>query len=428
MSSIYHQFLQKLNKITIVNSTNKMSFLDKKLENIFQMILKSSEPRTDSCHFSRFTSISDLLKSIHTNLSSSSSNYHEIYRIHSVILLIWDDWLMSYSNVPSTYNERYEYHQRTSDRSEFERIICSILRDYLRRTAEFVPRLYDFQQDTYRQNRELIKSVLYIGIQLPLEEMFEISQTRPDFPISISVYHNEVDRFINVYLWVILILLKEGYQYDFEDGCLEDGVCSICCDSSAKDIVRIADGCGHSICRSCLSRTLTLQKRCPTCRREYSQIDILDPCNQAVAVFLDERRKRDEAVVQMKSNEKSCLIQFLEKRGVDMSKVYLWRGIDIRAFSTCGNLYTTGWKGMHKCGRNREPEIHHATKHVGMASLCVLRPTKCCLNCEGVFNAYRDCGHIVCDAHLDEKQNCCPECSKRTWIFELNLPKQKIGE
>ena len=163
------------------------------------------------------------------------------------------------------------------------------------------------------------------------------------------------------------------------------------------------------------------------CRKEYAPIDILDPCNQAVAVFLEERRKRDEAVIQMKSDEKSCLIQFFEKRGVDMSKVDLLRGSDIRAFSTCGNLYTTDWKGRHKCGSSGE--LHHATKHIGMASLCTLRPTKCCLNCEGVFNAYVGCGHIVCDAHLDEKQNCCPECSNKTWmIFELNLPEQKFGE
>ena len=402
-----------------------MAFLDRKLEIIFQMILKSSEPRTDGGHFSRFTSLPDLLKSIHTDLSSSSSNYQEINRVHSVILIIWDDWLMSYSNVPSKYNEYHGLHGLL-DRSDFEWIIRSIIRSFLIRVHEIVPRMYDFYQDIYRQNRELIKSVLDICIQLPLEEMFEISQTRPDLPISISVYHDEVDRFINVYLWVILILLKEGYQYDFEDGCLEDEICSICCDSSAKDIVRIADGCGHSICRSCLSRTLTLQKRCPMCRREYAPIDILDPCNRAVAVFLDERRKRDEAVVQMKSNEKASIIQFLEKRGVDMSKVDLWRGSDIRAFSTCGNLYTTGWKGTHKCGSSGV--LHHATKHVGMASLCILRPTKCCLNCEGVFNAYRDCGHIVCDAHLGKDRYCCPECSNRTWVFKLNLPKQKIGE
>lgn len=403
-----------------------MTFLDKKLERIFQMIHKSSEPRTDGSHFSRFTSLPDLLKSIHTDLGSPSSDYHEMDRIHSVILIIWDDWLMSYSNVPSTYQERYGYYQRPSDRSEFERIIRSINRSFLIRIHEIVPRMYDFEKETYKENRELIKSVLDIGIQLPLEEMFEISQTRPDFPISISVYHNEVDKFIQVYLWVILILLKEGYQYDFEDGCLEDGICSICCDSSAKDIVRITDGCGHSYCRNCFSRALILQKRCPMCRRKYTPIDILDPCNQAVAVFLDERRKRDEASVQMKSNEKSCLIQFLEKRGVDMSKIDLWRGSDIRAFSDCGNLYTTDWKGRHKCGSSGV--LHHATKHVGMASLCILRPTKCCLNCEGVFNAYRNCGHIVCDAHLDKDRYCCPECSNRSWIFELNLPEKKIGE
>jgi hypothetical protein len=396
-----------------------MAFLNKKLENIFQMILKSSEPRTDGRHFSRFQSLSDLLKSIHTDLSSASSNYQEMDRIQSVILIIWDDWLMNYSNVPSTFNERYEYYQRSSDRSVFEWIIRSIIRSFLIRIHEIVPRMYDFDKDTYRQNRELIKSVLDIGIQLPLEEMFEISQHRPDLPIRISVYHDEVDRFIQVYLWVILILLKEGYQYEFEDGHLEDDICSICCDSSAKDIVRIANGCGHSYCRRCFSRALILQRKCPICRCEYAPVDILDTCNQAVAVFLEERRKRNEAFVQMKSDEKMCLTQFLEKRGVDMSKVDLWRGSDIRAFSTCGNLYTTGWKGTHECGPTRE--LHHATKKVGMASLCVLRPTKCCLNCEGIFNAYFACGHIVCDSHLDEKLNCCPECSKRSWIFELNL-------
>jgi len=403
-----------------------MTFLDKKLENIFQMILKSSEPRTDGRHFSRFTSLPDLLKSIHLELSSASSNKHEMNNIISVILLIWDDWLMNYSNVPSRFNERYEYYERSSDRSEFEKIIRSIIRYFLIRIHEFLPRMYDFEEDTYKENRELIKSVLDIGVQLPLEEMFEISQHRPDLPIRISVYHDEVDRFINVYLWVILILLKEGYQYDFEDSHTEEGFCSICCDTSEKDIVRIADGCGHSFCRSCFSRTLTLQRKCPMCRHEYAPVDILDPCNQAVAVFLEERRKRNEAFVQMKSDEKMCLTQFLEKRGVDMSKVDLLRGSDIRAFSTCGNLYTTSWKGTHECGPTRE--LHHATKKVGMASLCILHPTKCCLNCEGVFNAYFGCGHIVCDAHLDEKQNCCPECSKRSWIFELNLPEQKIGE
>ena len=404
-----------------------MTFLDKKLEIIFQMILKSSELRTDGCHFSRFTSLPDLLKSIHIYLSPTSSDYHEMDQIHSVSLLIWDDWLMIYSNVPSIYNKYHEQHG-LMDRSDFELIIRSIIRTFLIRIHEIVPRLYNFQQDTYRENRELIKSVLKIGIELPLEEMFQISQTRPDLPIHISVYHDEVDRFIKVYLWVILILLKEGYQYNFEDAHLEDEICSICCDSSAKDIVRIAGGCIHSYCRSCLSRALTLQNRCPTCRQEYAQVDISGPCNQAVAVFLEERRKRNEAVIQMKSNEKARLTQFLEKRGVNMSKIDLWRGSDIRAFSTCGNLYTIGWKGTHKCGRNGEPELHHATKKVGMASLCILRPTKCCLNCEGVFNAYRDCGHIVCDAHLGKDQRCCPECSNRSWIFELNLPEQKIGE
>ena len=67
-----------------------MTFLDKKLENIFQMILKSSEPRTDGRHFSQFASRDDLLKSIHADLSSSPSNYHEMNNIHSVILYIWD--------------------------------------------------------------------------------------------------------------------------------------------------------------------------------------------------------------------------------------------------------------------------------------------------------------------------------------------------
>ena len=392
-----------------------MSFLTDKLKEVFQMILKSSEPRTDGCHFSRFTSISDLSKSIHIYLSSGLSDYHEMDRIHSVILIIWDDWLMRYSNIPSTYQERYG----SSDRSDFERIIRSINRTFLIRIHEIVPRMYDFYQDIYRQNRELIKSVLDIGIQLPLEEMFEISQTRPDLPISISVYHNEVDRFIKVYLWVILILLKEGYQYEFEVGHLDDDICSICCDTSAKDIVKIAGGCVHSYCRSCLSRTLTLQKRCPMCRQEYAPIDILDPCIHAVAVFLEERRKRDEAVIQMKSNEKTFLIQFFEKRGVDMSNVDLWRGSDIRAFSTCGNLYTIDWKGRHKCGSSGV--FHHATKHVGMASLSTLHPTDCCLQCQEPFHVYMECGHILCEAHLDPTKYCCPECSRRTFIFKLNI-------
>ena len=94
-----------------------MAFLDKKLETLFQMILKSSEPRKDGGHFSRFTSISDLLKSIHTELSSTSSNNHEIDEVHSVILLIWDNWLMSYSNInslniASVYFIFYYEHQR----------------------------------------------------------------------------------------------------------------------------------------------------------------------------------------------------------------------------------------------------------------------------------------------------------------------------
>ena len=390
-----------------------MAFLDKKLETLFQMILKSSEPRTDGGHFSRFTSISDLLKSIHTELSSTSSNNHEIDEVHSVILLIWDNWLMSYSNIPSTYNERYG----PSDRSDFERIVRSIIRTFLIRIHEIVPRMYDFYQDTYRQNHELIKSVLDICIQLPLEEMFEISQTRPDLPIRISVYHNEVDRFIKVYLWVILILLKEGYQYDFEVGHLEDSLCFICCESSNKDIVRIANGCGHSYCRSCFSRALTLQKKCPMCRREYAPIDILDPCNHAVAVFLEARRKRNEEFSRIESEGKQCLIQFLEKRGFDMTTIYT--EYPIRCFSNCGNIYTNGWRGTHKCGP--KGELHHATKHVGMASLSVLCATECCLKCQGTFYAYKDCGHILCKAHLDPKKYNCPKCSKYSFFFKLNI-------
>ena len=393
-----------------------MTFLDKKLENILQMILKSSEPRTDGCHFSRFTSLPDLLKSIHTDLSSTSSDYHEMDRIHSVILIIWDYWLITNSNVPSTYHE-YHGQDGPSDRSDFERIVRSIIRTFLIRIGEFVSRLYDFQQETYRENRNLIKSVLEIGIQLPLEEMFEIRQSRPDFPISISVYHDEVDRFIHVYLWVILILLKEGYQYDFEDGHLEDGICAICCDSSAKDIVRIAGGCGHSYCRSCFSRALTLHKKCPMCRREYSPVDMSGSFNQAVAVFLDERKKRNEEFHIVESKEKQFLIQFLEKRGFDMTTIYTEH--PIRCFSNCGNIYTNGWKGIHKCGPNEN--LHHATKHVGMASLSVLCATECCLKCQGTFYAYKDCGHILCEAHLDSKKYNCPKCSKNSFFFKLNL-------
>ncbi len=406
-----------------------MTFLHNKLKDIFQMILKSSEPRTDGCHFSQFTSISNLLKSIHIELRSASSNYHEIEQVHTVILLIWDDWLMIYSKVPSTYHERYEYRQMPSDHSDFERIIRKMLNEFLIRINEFVPRIFDFYQKIFRENRELIESVLKIGIQLPLEEMFEISQTRPDFPIRISVYHNEVDQFIKVYLWVILLLLKEGYDYNFEDGHLEDNLCIICCNTYEKDIVQIAEGCEHSYCRSCYSQALIYQKMCPLCRHEYAPIDISGSCNQAVAVFLEDRSKRDEVLVQMKSDEQRYLIQFFEKHEVNISNINLWRGIYIQALDTCGNLYTIQHKGMHKC-RNHNGDIisHYPTKNEKKHSLCILHPTLCCMTCEGPFHVYRECGHIICASHLDESKQCCPVCSKNTYIFTLKLPEQEIGK
>lgn len=400
-----------------------MSFLDNKLGKVFQMVLKSSELRKDGSHFSRFYSISAVLTEVHKELSSS--DFHKLKCIHHVILSIWDNHLMSNSGVPSLYNDRYSYESKPKDSSIFESIIRRMIMEQFACIEQLIIRLFSSELDTYRENKEIIESVLKIVLQLPLEEMFEIRQTSPNLPIHLSVLYN-VDKFIEVYIWTVLIILDEKiYQYPIQE-VSSNGLCAICKEESNTFFLKIADGCTHSFCRSCFIKLLKYQDLCPMCRYKYQKINVVDACNQAVAIFLETRRKRNDDFRKIELDGKKCLIQFLEKRGFDMNTIYTEH--PIRCFSNCGNIYTNGWKGIHICGRNGQPKNHHATKHVGMASLCVLLPTKCCLNCEGVFNAYRDCGHIVCDAHLGEKQNCCPECSKHSWIFELNLPEQKIGE
>ena len=395
-----------------------MSFLYDKLTEVFQMILKSSEMRKDGSHFSRFSSISTVLNMVHKELSSS--DFHKLYRIHDVILTIWDDYFMSHSNIPSIYNDRYPYHSKPTDRSVFESIIRGMITELIvADIRQFIIRLFEHNRVIYMENKEIIHSVLTIVLQLPLEEMFEVRQARSDLPFHLSVLHN-VDKFIEVYLWIVLILLNDGgYQYNFEI-VSSDEDCSICYDTSKKEFVKIADGCGHSFCRSCFSKSLQNQKKCPMCRHEYAPVDILDisnVCNRAVAVFFDERRKRNEDFILMESNEKQCLIEFFEKSGFDMTKNHTDH--PIRCFSDCGNLYTKGLKGTHKCGPNGDS--HHATKHIGMASLSVLRPTDCCLQCQGPFHVYKECGHILCEAHLDPTKYCCPKCTRRTYLFKLNL-------
>lgn len=403
-----------MNKYQTAIQLFKMSFLTDKLTNVFQMVLKSSEMRKDGYHFSRFDSMSTVLHMVHKELSSS--DFHKLHCIHDVILTIWDNYFMSHSNIPSRYNDRYPYHSKPKDRSVFESIIRGMIVELIAEDInQFIVRLFKHNRVIYMENKEIIHSVLKIVLQLPLEEMFEVSQTRSDLPFHLHVLHN-VDKFIEVYIWTVLIILNDGYQYNFEI-VSSDEDCSICCDTSKKEFVKIADGCRHSFCRSCFSKSLQNQKKCPMCRHEYEPINISDVCNRAIAVFFDERRKRNEDFMLMESNEKQCLIQFFEKHGFDMTTIYTEH--PIRCFSDCGNLYTKGWKGTHKCGPNGDS--HHATKHIGMASLSVLRPTDCCLQCQGPFHVYKECGHILCEAHLDPSKYCCPKCARSTYLFKLNI-------
>ena len=396
------------------------------LDEVFVMVLESSQPRTDGCNFSRFDSISNVMEKVHVKLTNSSdkqpeqirSNYHELKRIPDVILLIWDDNFMSNSNVPGPYNDRYTYEEKPKDRSVFESIIRRIINDLFSSIDSFIDRLSrngcDLYSESYRTNRQLIHSVLQIALQLPLEEMFEVKQARSDLPLHLHVQH-DADRFIKVYIWIVLILFKNGHQFNFEP-VETDELCSICCNETKKDFVKIVDGCVHSYCKSCFSEALKLSKKCPGCRQEYKPIDISGMCTQAVSVFLEERRKRNEALIRLETDEKQILLQFLEKRGFDLTTIYT--DCPVRCFAECGIIYTKESRGSHKCV---DGKFHYKTKST---SLSELRPTDCCLNCEGTFYAYMECGHIVCEAHLTPSKYTrenCPKCSTHAYKFKLNL-------
>lgn len=389
--------------------------LHNKINKAFQMVLESSELRKDGGHFSRFRSISAVLTAIHKELSSS--DFHKLKRIHDVILSIWDNHMMCNSGVPSLYNNRYPYESKPTDRSIFESIIRRMIMEQFASIERLIIRLFSSDRDIYRENKEIIESVLKIVLQLPLEEMFEIRQTSPNLPIHLSVLYN-VDKFIEVYIWTVLIIFYDMILLEYPiQKVSSDELCAICKDESNTIFLKITDSCIHSFCSSCITKLLKYNNRCPMCRHEYQKIDVVGVCNQAVAVFLDERRKRNEEFSKIESEGQLCLIQFLEKRGFDMTTIYTEH--PIRCFSNCGNIYTNGWKGTHKCGP--KGELHHATKHVGMASLSVLCATECCLKCQGTFYAYKDCGHILCEAHLDQKKYNCPKCSKYSFFFKLNF-------
>jgi hypothetical protein len=391
------------------------------LDEVFKMVLESSQPRKDGCNFSRFDSISNVMEKVHIKLTNFNdkeqnlSNYRELDRILDVILLIWDDHFMPH--IPTTY-DIYSYEEKPKDRSIFERIIRDIIHELFSSIDSFIDRLSkngcDLYGEIYRTNKQLIHTVLQIALQLPLEEMFEIRQTNPDLPLHIHIQH-DADRFIKVYIWIILILQKNEPQFNFEP-VETDELCSICCDETKKDFVKIIGGCVHSYCKSCFSEALKLSKKCPGCRQVYKPIDISGMCTQAVSVFLEERCKRNEALIRLEQNEKQILLQFLEKRGIDLTTIYT--EYPIRCFADCGNIYTKESRGSHKCVNG---ECHYKTKST---SLSELRPSDCCLNCDGTFYAYMECGHIVCEAHLDQSKFYkadCPKCSTRAYKFKLNF-------
>jgi len=396
------------------------------LDEVFKIVIESSQLRKDGCHFSIFNSISLVMAKVHAKLTDYQtkesyqilSNYHELDRILYIILLIWDEHFMTHSNVPTTYNDRYTYEEKPKERSIFEIIIRNMIDELFTTLDEFITRLssyrYNFTSEIYRENRQLIRTVLQIALKLPLEEMFEVRQTNPDLPFHISVQYN-VDSFIKVYIWIILILLRNGHQFNFES-VESDELCFICCDESKKDFVKIVDGCIHSYCKSCFSEALKISKKCPSCRQEYKPIDISGMCERAVSVFFEERRKRNEAFIKLEKDEKQILLQFLKKRGFDLTTIYT--EYPVRCFTECGTIYTKEPRGSHKCV---DEKWHHKTKST---TLSVLQPTDCCLNCEGTFYALMECGHIVCEAHLDPCKSSranCPKCSKHAYKFKLNL-------
>ena len=67
------------------------------LDEVFALVLESSQLRKDGCNFSRFDSISKVMEEVHAKLTNGRykepeqirSNYHEFDRILNVILLIF---------------------------------------------------------------------------------------------------------------------------------------------------------------------------------------------------------------------------------------------------------------------------------------------------------------------------------------------------
>ena len=227
-----------------------------KLGKVFQMVLESSELRKDGGHFSRFHSISAVLIAIHKELSSSE--FHRLKCIHDVILSIWDNHMMCNSGVPSLYNNGYSYESKPKERSIFESIIRRMIMEQFASIERLIIRLFSSDRDIYRENKEIIESVLKIVLQLPLEEMFEIRQTSPNLPIHLSVLYN-VDKFIEVYIWTVLIIFDEKiYQYPIQE-VSSDELCAICKDESNTNFLKITDGCIHSFCSSCITKLLKCQ-------------------------------------------------------------------------------------------------------------------------------------------------------------------------
>lgn len=352
------------------------------LDEVFKMVLESSQPRNDGCNFSRFDSISNVMEKVHIKLTNGRdkepeqirSNYRELDRILDVILIIWDDHFLCHSNIPRTYYDRYSYEEKPKDRTVFERIIRQMINNLFSSIDLFINRLSrngcDLYSESYRTNRQLIHSVLQIALQLPIEEMFEVSQARSDLPLHLGVQH-DADRFIKVYIWIILIQLKNGPQFNLES------------------VVSV---------------------------KSVDSVDISVMCAHAVSVFLEERRKRNEALIRLETDEKQILLQFLEKRGIDLTTIYT--EYPIRCFAECGIIYTKESRGSHKCVDGTR---HYKTKSTYLSEL---RPTDCCLNCEGTFYAYMECGHVVCEAHVNPSKSSranCPKCSKYAFKIKLNF-------
>ena len=203
-----------------------MSIIDNKLKRIFDYTLSVSNVRTDGNNFSEFSIyVSKIIENINKEFKSAD-NFHELNLIFDIILSIWDDYFMSNSNVPTKYNNNFSYDSKPNEYSTFESIIREIISNLMNNIDEFVSYMsrrslneygsFSNKWDLYRKHRKLICDVLKIGLELPLEEMFDITQSRSDLPIHLHVLHN-VDKFIQIYLWTVLNILNKGeHLYDFE--------------------------------------------------------------------------------------------------------------------------------------------------------------------------------------------------------------------